>query len=209
VSVTNVPPTAKLAFAPVAPKTDEAVTFSAAGSNDPDGAILSYRWDLNGDGVFETDTGTRAEVTRRFTTPGSFVVAVRVQDADGASATATATVPVVKPAFKLALKFSRKTRLAALLRGVPGTISCGGQCKVQLTLRIATDLARRTKTRAVIAKTTVGVRDARAKAVRLRLTRSARDRLRGAGPFTVTLTGSAVNAAHTTANGRLTIRVRP
>jgi hypothetical protein len=60
-----------------------------------------------------------------------------------------------------------------------------------------------------VAKTTVVVRDSGAKVVRLRLTRSARNRLRGARPLTATLTGTAVNSAKATAKATLTIRVRP
>jgi hypothetical protein len=34
------------------------VNMSAAGSSDSDGSIVNYKWDLDGDGSFETDTGT-------------------------------------------------------------------------------------------------------------------------------------------------------
>jgi hypothetical protein len=57
------------------------VTLSAAGSSDPTGGVLSYAWDLDGDGVF--DDGSGVEVSVPVPLVGSYVVAVRVSDALG------------------------------------------------------------------------------------------------------------------------------
>ena len=34
------------------------MTFDASASADPDGTIAKYEWDLDGNGTYETDTGT-------------------------------------------------------------------------------------------------------------------------------------------------------
>ena len=39
------------------------ITFNALGSTDPDGTIVKYEWDLDGDGTYETNTGTTKTVT--------------------------------------------------------------------------------------------------------------------------------------------------
>ena len=62
------------------------VSYTAAGSADEDGSITKYEWDLDGDGTFEKTT-TGATTSRRYTTPGSITVKVRVTDNDGAKAT--------------------------------------------------------------------------------------------------------------------------
>src|SRR4051794_19720302 len=56
INVTH-PPTAALTYDPVAPQTKDTVTLKADGSSDPDGPIVDYQWDLNGDGIYEEDTG--------------------------------------------------------------------------------------------------------------------------------------------------------
>jgi PKD repeat protein len=69
-----------------------AVSFSSAGSTDPDGTIVSYRWKW-GDG---TADGTTATPTHTFTAAGTYVVTLTVTDDDGATGTASTTV-VVSP----------------------------------------------------------------------------------------------------------------
>jgi PKD repeat protein len=63
---------------------------AAPGSSDPaPGSITTYEWDVNGDGSFETNTGSQdsAAVPGGFPA-GSRVARVRVTDNDGATATA-------------------------------------------------------------------------------------------------------------------------
>ena len=43
------------------------VTFDGSASSDPGGAIAKYEWDLDGNGTFETDTGTVATTTSTYT----------------------------------------------------------------------------------------------------------------------------------------------
>ena len=42
----------------LAPLTGQDVNFDASGTHDPVGTVNHYEWDLDGDGTFETDTGT-------------------------------------------------------------------------------------------------------------------------------------------------------
>ena len=60
------------------------VTFTAAGSSDSDGVIVSYVWDLDGDGVYETDaTASGGTAQHTYTDPGSYNVRLKVMDNDG------------------------------------------------------------------------------------------------------------------------------
>lgn len=57
------------------------VTFDASASNDPDGEIVAYEWDLDGDGRFDDAEGINFE--HEFTQEGSFEVTLRVTDNNG------------------------------------------------------------------------------------------------------------------------------
>jgi hypothetical protein len=58
------------------------VLLTAAASTVQD-APARFAWDLDGDGTFETDSGTNATVTATFATSGAHHVKVRVTDAQG------------------------------------------------------------------------------------------------------------------------------
>jgi PKD repeat protein len=217
VTVQNVAPIAQIAFSPAAPQTGQQVLFSALGATDPDGTIVDYRWDLNGDGTFETDTGSRPEVSRSYSTAGTFPVAVQVQDNDGATAIASSSVsvaaapvaPVPTAPLKLTLRLSPKARLATVLkRGLVGSVSCRRACVVRLTLRITTKTARQLKTRPVIGTATVSIHGSAAKAVRIRLTRGARKQLRSARSFAVVVNGVATASGQKSAPASATVQVR-
>jgi PKD domain len=59
----NQPPTASFVIKPNPQNTDLPVEFDASTSSDPDGSIVRYRWDLDGDGTLETDTGASSSVS--------------------------------------------------------------------------------------------------------------------------------------------------
>jgi YD repeat-containing protein len=88
------PPTADFTFTPLSPSTGQLVSLDAATSTDSDGTIVKYEWDLDGDGIFETDTGTTAQTSTSFTTAGSHVVRLLVTDDDGATAVKSQTIIV-------------------------------------------------------------------------------------------------------------------
>ena len=68
------------------------MTLDGAGSTDPDGTIAKYEWDLDGNGTYETDTGTTPTTTHQPTRPRAADVGLRVTDNGGATATTTRTV---------------------------------------------------------------------------------------------------------------------
>jgi glucose/arabinose dehydrogenase len=79
------------------------VQFDASGSSDPNNQTLNYKWDLDGNGSFETSSGavsteelefTEAELEEREQKEESLnpVVAVRVEDPDGHTSVARVTV---------------------------------------------------------------------------------------------------------------------
>jgi hypothetical protein len=55
----------------------EPVTFNST-ARDPDGSIVAYAWDLDGDGRYDDGTGASAQTT--FLAPGGRTVALRVAD---------------------------------------------------------------------------------------------------------------------------------
>jgi plastocyanin len=68
------------------------VAFDATGSSDADGAIVSYRWDLDGDGSYEADTGAVPRAFASYPLPGTVRVRLRVQDDRGATGEAVLDV---------------------------------------------------------------------------------------------------------------------
>ena len=60
------------------------VYFSAFGSSSLDAEIVSYEWDLNGDGYFETDATAQGGYAQfAYTSPGDYQVSLRVRDNQG------------------------------------------------------------------------------------------------------------------------------
>ncbi|MFC2079078.1 PKD domain-containing protein [Candidatus Bipolaricaulota bacterium] len=84
-------PVALFTFIPVAPAVGESVSFNASTSYDPDGVIVSYRWDLDGNGVDDAFTPT---INATYNSPGVAMVRLTVIDNDGLSSTLTQAVVV-------------------------------------------------------------------------------------------------------------------
>ena len=87
-------PTASIVPAPSLPHAGETVTLDGSGSHYASGSITKYEWDLNGDGTFETNTGTTPKATTSFATPGTYTVGLRVTDSDGATGQTTKQISV-------------------------------------------------------------------------------------------------------------------
>jgi plastocyanin len=96
ITVQSRAPTAALT-APASVLQNADVTFNASASSDADGTLTNFSWDLDNDGVFETDTGTVASVTTAFATTGAKTVGVQVTDNDGRLGTATRVITVNPP----------------------------------------------------------------------------------------------------------------
>ncbi len=86
VNSVNLPPEAVFTASATTVDTNEAVYFDASPSSDPDGTIVSYKWDF-GDGT----TGTGVTVSHTFASKGGYSVTLTVTDNDGATDSATAT----------------------------------------------------------------------------------------------------------------------
>ncbi|MFN8204770.1 MAG: PKD domain-containing protein [Solirubrobacteraceae bacterium] len=71
------------------------MTFDASTSSDPDGKIVKYEWDLDGDGTYES-TGTDPTTTHTYTAAGDVTAGVRVTDDGGATSTAIVTLHVTE-----------------------------------------------------------------------------------------------------------------
>jgi hypothetical protein len=84
-------PTAAFDANPPNPNPDEAVTFDAGASEDPDGTIAEYEWaftDLSGDTSGETETATGKLESRSLPT-GTYQIELTVTDDGGATAQKT------------------------------------------------------------------------------------------------------------------------
>jgi PKD repeat protein len=75
---------ADFSFRPKSPSTGDTVTFTS-NSDAADGTtIVSYRWDLDADGSYETDMGSSdAPVTARYASAGSYEVGLEITDSAG------------------------------------------------------------------------------------------------------------------------------
>lgn len=84
------------------------VSFSAT-ATDSDGYIASYEWDFDGDGVYDTNSGTVAGATYTYSAAGSYSPKVRVTDNGGLSATASLPAITVNAAGNLSPSISSIT----------------------------------------------------------------------------------------------------
>ncbi|MHC4955364.1 MAG: PKD domain-containing protein [Planctomycetota bacterium] len=71
--------------------------FSAAESQDSDGTIVSYEWDVDGDGLYDYWT-TSSAIQHTYGASGTYEATVRVTDDRGATDTASVTVTAQAPA---------------------------------------------------------------------------------------------------------------
>ncbi len=69
------------------------ITFDASGSYDPDGSIVLYEWDFDGDGIYDLSS-TSSQATFTFGDDYTGVITLRVTDNDGFIAIDTAEVTV-------------------------------------------------------------------------------------------------------------------
>jgi PKD repeat protein len=83
----NQPPTAKIAAIPTSGTVPLAVSFSATGSSDPEGSALSYVWNF-GDGT----VSTLQNISKTYSSPGTYTASVTVTDSAGLSNTASVTI---------------------------------------------------------------------------------------------------------------------
>lgn len=126
----NHPPVAALTVTPSIAPVGGLVSFDASGSSDADQNALRYRFDLDGDGVFEVDTGSESKTTQTYVSSATFQAGVQVTDTSGAKDTAKVTVVVGDPN-------PLKVKVAAHLRGrrVTVTVTTGRPAKIRIQVR--------------------------------------------------------------------------
>jgi len=93
---TNEFPNPEFTYSPDPGEAGRQMTFDASNSSDPDGEIVEYRWDFDGDGTTETTT-TDPVITHTYAEPGTYYILFVVEDDDGATAERTKSVTVTEP----------------------------------------------------------------------------------------------------------------
>jgi PKD domain-containing protein len=91
ITVANRPPSASFTLAPAHPVAGEPVVLTST-SVDPDGPIVAQQWDLDGDGAFDDAVGETVPIT--WAKAGTYPIALRVLDRDGAAAIVRVSVVV-------------------------------------------------------------------------------------------------------------------
>jgi PKD repeat protein len=95
----NWPPSASVLVNPSFGAAPLDVLLDGSRSLDPDGQIVKYEWDLNGDFTFDIDTGPQAKLDYTFAQSGIYNVWLRITDLGGITALARTTVKVNTPPF--------------------------------------------------------------------------------------------------------------
>ncbi len=144
----NLPPAASATVSPGSGDVPLTVALDAAGSVDPDGAIVAHEWD-HGDGT----SSTGATSSHTYAAAGTYTVTLTVRDEDGATATATRTVTVTDlPPGLRGLRIVPQA-FAPLPRGnsIAGQRSRGATVRYTLseTARVRFSVQRRTTGRRV------------------------------------------------------------
>ena len=121
------PPTAVISATPTTGTAPLTVNFSAAGSLDSDGTIVSHAWSF-GDGGSQTG-GTTAQ--RVYSTAGTYTASLTVTDNSGLSDTKTVTITVQPSATTYGLTVSKAG--AGTVSSSPAGISCGADCTENYT----------------------------------------------------------------------------
>jgi PKD repeat protein len=115
----NQPPVAVFTVDPSVASPGELVSFNASDSYDPDGRIVQYRWDFNGNGTI--DAATNGFLTQHtYPETSRYRPALVVVDNDGATDRAELTVRVVSGTPLLGLQWL----LPVILGGLLGFLAC-------------------------------------------------------------------------------------
>jgi hypothetical protein len=127
----------------------QTLTLDATGTTDPDALITKFRWDLDGDQVYETDTGLDRIATVSFPTPRAARLGLEVEYPLGVTwtnqdVTIAGAAPRLTPAVPGPSLSAAKVRLARLIsRGLPLVFKCGAPCTVMFTLSVNAKTAKK------------------------------------------------------------------
>jgi plastocyanin len=186
------PARVSFSVSPATPVVGQPVTFTYTGDSDPDGTLVRWEWDLDGDGSFETSS-TAGTVTHSYLSPGAVTVRMRaIDNGNEASAVAEQALSVVAAgsASSIDRTAPRATRLK--LKGLTLTFRSSERATATATLR------RRGRT---LAK---GSAKAGTTTIRLKLTKAGRSALRRGHRVKATLSLTLRDAS---ANARTVKRV--
>jgi parallel beta-helix repeat protein len=81
-------------------RTNTFVIFNATGSSDTDGLIVAYRWDFNGDNIYESNWSSSATSSYVYSHAGSYMVRLQVKDDTDAVNSTTTSVLITAPPKK-------------------------------------------------------------------------------------------------------------
>jgi hypothetical protein len=88
-------PVANIAVSPTLALTGESVQFDASGSTAPAaGSITDYKWDLDGDGSFDRDTGSTPTTSKSYDEPATLSPRVKLTSSFDTTDTASASLEV-------------------------------------------------------------------------------------------------------------------
>ncbi len=90
----NIPPVASFEATKTVVVVNEEITFDASESYDSDGSIVFYRWDWNGDGIFDNEY-TQPYATHSFSEAGEYTVTLQVEDNNGSVNTYSVVIKVL------------------------------------------------------------------------------------------------------------------
>ena len=114
-------PIAVISATPTSGQDPLVVSFSSAGTNDPDpGDALSYAWDFDGNG---TTDSTEENPTHTYTTRGSFVARLTVTDSNGLSSSANTTITVGNTAPTVTIDVPTEGGTFAFGDNIPFTVT--------------------------------------------------------------------------------------
>jgi PKD repeat protein len=143
VTVGDEPPSAVITLPTAKPASGHPVAFSGVSSSDPDGSIVSYRWDF-GDG----STATKVAPAHTYAKPGVYTVKLTVTDSSGGSATTSRSVTVALSGriVKTSLQTSRTGATLLVAVNSAGALKAGrktihlrraGTARIPITLTAA------------------------------------------------------------------------
>ena len=92
------PPEAKFVVSPENGQTTTNFSFNTAGTTNPglENPELYFRWDWDGDGIWDTHFSKSREYTHRYYTPGDFIAQMEVRNVTGLMDTITTPISVTR-----------------------------------------------------------------------------------------------------------------
>ncbi|MCF7906174.1 PKD domain-containing protein [Candidatus Gracilibacteria bacterium] len=100
------------------------VKFSAASSEDPDGKVVLYEWDLDGKKGYEIAGENQKEIEKTFSRVGEFQVGLRVTGTNSDTAVSEKTIVVTESTENLQAKISSSKGFEGL---IPFSVTLDGQ----------------------------------------------------------------------------------